>query len=42
MTGKPEAVFHAKDAVQGLTAAPDGSVYAGSRDGYLYSLSIDK
>jgi outer membrane protein assembly factor BamB len=41
-TGKPLAVFHAKDAVQGLSTAHNGNTYAGSRDGYLYCLSISK
>ncbi len=42
LSGTPKAVFHAKDAVQGLFTATDGTVYVSSRDGYLYSISIGK
>jgi outer membrane protein assembly factor BamB len=41
-TGGLEAVFKADDAVQGLSTGPDGIIYAGSRDGYLYALSISE
>jgi parallel beta-helix repeat protein len=39
-TGRPLGHFRAGDAVQGLSTGPDGTIYAGSRDGYLYALSL--
>ncbi|HLB25326.1 MAG TPA: PQQ-binding-like beta-propeller repeat protein [Nitrospirota bacterium] len=34
------ALFRAGDAVQGISVGPDGAVYASSRDGRLYALSL--
>jgi parallel beta-helix repeat protein len=39
-TGAPLSNFRAGDAVQGLSAGENGVVYAGSRDGYLYALTL--
>ncbi len=41
-TGKPVGLFKAGDAVQGLSVGPDGTIYAGSRDGYLYALLLSQ
>lgn len=41
-TGKPVGLFKAGNAVQGLSTGPDGTIYAGSRDGYLYALSLSQ